>query len=172
MTRPAPGEARVLGGLRASEGAGVVRLEDWFATDADDLWSALTEPERLGRWLGEVEGDLRLGGSFHARYFASGWEGTGHVEVCDPPRRLRISTVADGEPDGVVEVTLTADGEGTRLVIEDRGVPLDQVAAYGAGDQIHVEDLGAYLAGHDRCDARARWQELLPAYQALKVEGS
>ena len=59
------------------------------------------------------------------------------------------------------------DGNQTVLVIEDRGVPLDQIAAYGAGDQIHVEDLAAYLAGRERCDARARWQELQPDYEVL-----
>jgi hypothetical protein len=49
-------------------------------------------------------------------------------------------------------------------------VPLDQIAAYGAGDQIHVEDLTAYLAGRGPCDARARWQELHPAYQQLAAD--
>ena len=34
------------------------------------------DPLRLARWLGEVEGDLRLGGEYRARFFASGWEGT------------------------------------------------------------------------------------------------
>ena len=62
-------------------------------------------------------------------------------------------------------MTLTADGDQTVLVIEDRGVPLEDIAAYGAGDQVHVEDLAAYLAGGEPCDARARWQELFPAYQ-------
>jgi hypothetical protein len=28
-----------------------------------------------------------------------------------------------------------------------------------------IEDLVAYLAGHERCDPRARWKELLPAYE-------
>ena len=46
-------------------------------------------------------------------------------------------------------------------------MPLDQLAAYGAGIQVHVEDLAAHLAGRERCDAGARWKELLPAYQAL-----
>jgi hypothetical protein len=87
------------------------------------------------------------------------------VEVCEPPRRLLISTKSPGEAEGVIEVALTADGEQTILVIEDRGVPLEQIAAYGAGDQVHVEDLAAYIAGGDRCDARARWQELHPAYR-------
>jgi uncharacterized protein YndB with AHSA1/START domain len=172
MTMNAPGASRILGSLRSVDGTGVVRLEDRFDTDVDDLWSALTDPDRLARWLGEVEGDLRLGGDFRARYFASGWEGTGHVDVCEPRRRLLISTKSTDEPDGVIEVTLTGDGDQTVLVIEDRGVPVDQIAAYGAGDQIHVEDLAAHLAGGERCDARARWQELHVAYQHVVVDNS
>jgi uncharacterized protein YndB with AHSA1/START domain len=170
MSTHSPGSVRTIGTLRAADGSGVVRLEDRFDTDVDDLWSALTEPDRLARWLGEVEGDLRQGGEFHAHYFASGWEGTCRVEVCDAPRRLRLLTRSPGEPDGVVEVTLTADGGQTLLVIEDRGVPLAQVAAYGAGDQIHVEDLAAYLSGGERCDARSRWQQLHPAYQRMSAD--
>ena len=47
-------------------------------------------------------------------------------------------------------------------------MPLDQLAAaYAAGIQVHVEDLAAHLAGRERCDADARWSELLPAYQDL-----
>lgn len=170
MTPNTPGSARTLGTLRAADGTGIVRLEDRFDTDVDDLWSALTEPGRLARWLGEVDGDLQRGGEFRARFFASGWEGTCRVEVCEPPRRLLLLTKSEGEPDGVFEVTLAADGDHTRLVIEDRDVPLDHIAAYGAGDQIHVEDLAAYLAGRERCDARTRWQELQPSYQQQAAE--
>ena len=35
------------------------------------------------------------------------------------------------------------------------------------GIQVHVEDLAAHLAGQERCDAEARFGELLPAYQDL-----
>ena len=119
-----PGSVRTIGTLRATDGLGVVRLEDRFDTDLDDLWSALTDPLRLARWLGEVDGDLRRGGEFRAHFFASGWEGTGRVEVCEPPHRLLVTTRSPDQPDGVVEATLTADGDGhTVLVIEDRGVP-------------------------------------------------
>lgn len=170
MTTNTPGSVRTLATLRAADGTGIVRLEDRFDTDMDDLWSALTDPRRLARWLGEVDGDLRQGGEFRARYFASGWEGICRVEVCEPPRRLLLLTKSDGEPDGVVEATLSADSDHTILVIEDRGVPLDGIAAYGAGDQIHVEDLAAYLAGREPCEARARWTELHPAYQQLAAD--
>jgi uncharacterized protein YndB with AHSA1/START domain len=128
---------------------------------------ALTDPGRLARWMGEVEGDLRLGGEFRFRFFASGSEGTGRVEACEPPRRLLL-TMAPGQPDeDVIEVTLAADGEQAILVWEERGMPLDLLAAYGAGVQVHVEDLAAHLGGREHCDAQARWNELIPAYRDL-----
>ena len=142
-------------------------MQDRFGTGIGDLWSALTEPGRLARWIGEVSGDLRLGGEFRFRFFASGSEGTGRVDACEPPRRLLL-TMALGQPEeDVVEVTLTADDDQTVLVWEERGMPLDLLAAYGAGVQIHVEDLGAHIAGRERGDAGARWDELMPAYQDL-----
>lgn len=71
MTGGAGGSGRVVGSLGLREGEGVVRVESRFDTDVDDLWSAVTEPHRLARWLGEVKGDLRRGGQFRARFFAS-----------------------------------------------------------------------------------------------------
>lgn len=168
MTSNARPGIRVLGRLRSADGKGAVRMEDRFDTDIDNLWSALTDPRRLARWMGEVEGDLRLGGEFRARFFASGWEGTGRVKACEPPRRLLLLTMQPGQVDEhVIEVTLAVDSDLTILVWEERGMPLDQLAAYGAGVQIHVEDLAAYLAERDRIDAAARWNELQPAYQDL-----
>jgi uncharacterized protein YndB with AHSA1/START domain len=165
MTGNARAGTRVLGSLRSADGTGIVLIEDRYDTDIDDLWSALTDPRRLARWIAEVEGDLRLGREFYAR-FASGWEGTGRVEACEAPRRLLVLTKQADEPDEeVIEATLTADGDQTILVIEARGLPLDQLAAYGAGWQVHVEDLAAHLAGRERCDIKARWNELIAAYQ-------
>ena len=115
--------------------------------------------------------DLRLGGEYRARVFASGWEGTGRVEACEAPRRLLVLT---GEPDRSedqsIEVTLTAGGGQTTVAWEERGMPVAYLAGYGAGIQVHVEDLGAYLAGRERCDAGARMGELFPAYQALAAK--
>jgi uncharacterized protein YndB with AHSA1/START domain len=168
MTGSTPPGSRILGSLRSADGTGVVRVEDRFDTDVDDLWSAITDPGRLARWIGEVEGDLRLGGEFRAHFFSSGWEGTGRVEACEPPRRLLVLTRQPGQVgEHSIEATLTADGDQTILVWEERGMPLDHLAAYGSGIQVHVEDLAAHLAGRERCDASARWAELLPAYEDL-----
>ena len=158
---------RLLGSLRSAAGKGIVRMEDRVGTDTGDLWSALTDPRRLARWLGDVEGDLRLGGEFRFHFFASGSEGTGRVDACEPPRRLLLAMALGQADEDVIEATLTADGGQTILVWEERGMPPDLLAAYGAGVQIHVEDLNAYLAGRERVDAAARWAELMPAYQDL-----
>lgn len=159
---------RILGSLRSADGKGVVRMEDRFDTNVEDLWSAITDPTRLARWYGEIDGDLRTGGEYHARLHASGWEGTGRIEVCEPPHRLVVSTLeSEGTGGGIGEVTLVADGTQTVLVWEERGMPLDLIDAYGAGIQVHVEDLAAHLAGRGRVDAEARWKELIPAYGEL-----
>ena len=166
MTSNAHPETRILGSLRSADGKGVVRIEDRYDTDIDDLWSAITDPRRLARWYGQVEGDLRPGGEFHGRL--EFWEGTGRVEACEPPRRLLMTTRGVDEPyDEVIEATLTADGDQTILVIETRGMPPDLIAAYGAGYQIHAENLAAHLAGRERVDSKARWAELTPPYQDL-----
>lgn len=173
-------EGRIVGSLRASDGAGVVRIEERYPTDVADLWSALTDPKRLARWYGDVDGDLKQGGEY--RIFLPGPElhGAGRVEVCDPPHRLRVVSTETEESwrpgdggldfDESIEAVLTGDGEATVLVIEACGMPLDKVAFYGAGWQIHAEHLGSYLAGKDVDDEESRWDVLVPPYQRLAAE--
>ena len=172
MTSNAAAGNRIVGTLRTADGKGVVRMEDRFDTGIDDLWSALTDPGRLARWLGEFEGDLRLGGEFRARFF-DGWEGTGRVDVCEPPRHLLVTTKHVRQTDEhAVEATLTGDGDHTVLILELRGMPVNLLAEYGAGNQVHVEDLAAYLAGRERGDGEPRWNEILPAYRDLAADVS
>ena len=90
------------------------------------------------------------------------------MEACEPPRRLLLVTKGLGQPDEqVIEATLAADGDQAILVIEERGMPLDLLAAYGAGIQVHVEDLAAHLAGRERCDAERAVGRAHPAYRDL-----
>jgi len=168
---------RILGSLRSADGKGAVRIEDRFDTEIGDLWSAITDPDRIARWYGRVEGDLRLGGEFRLYVEDADSDHDGRVEECEPPRRLRVTTRetdqsyqrGQGVPpyDSVLEATLSAAGDQTVLVIEVRGMPLEAVAYYGAGWQIHAENLAAYLAGRQRGDTEARWGELVPPYQDL-----
>jgi uncharacterized protein YndB with AHSA1/START domain len=159
---------RMVGSLRRlDDGKGAVRMEDLYDTDIDDLWSAVTDPSRLARWVATVEGDLRVGGQVHAR-FTSTWEGPGRIDVCEPPRRIQVTWEPGTSDEHVQEATLVSMGDGkTRLVIERRGIPLDRIAAVGAGWQAHMEHLGAYLSGGQPGAWRPRWVELTPAYQRL-----
>jgi uncharacterized protein YndB with AHSA1/START domain len=177
MTSNTRGGDRILGSLRSADGKGIVRMEDRYDTDIDDLWAAITDPARLARWYGQVEGDLRPGGEFRVYIEAADIESTGRVEACEPPRRLLVTTretdesyrKGQGVPpfDQSLDATLTADGDQTILVIEVQGMPVDKIAFYGAGWQIHAENLAAYLAGREPGDTEARWDDLVPPYQDL-----
>ena len=163
-------ESAFVGGIRPiGDGKGAVRMEDVYATSAEDLWSALTDQGRLARWIGAVDGDLRVGGTFHAR-FTSGWEGPGRVEICRPPERLLVVMAPGGPEETEIEATLTPAGDHTHLVIEERGIPIEHLPGHGAGWQAHVEDLVAHLAGRERQDWHARWLELTPTYEATRGE--
>jgi uncharacterized protein YndB with AHSA1/START domain len=176
MTSNASPGTRILGSLRSADGAGVVRIEDRYDTDIDDLWSAITDPDRLARWFGEVDGELSQRGEFRV-HIADAGDRTGQVEACEPPQRLVVTTRETDESyrrgqgvppfDAVWEITLTADGDRTILVIEVKGMPLEKIAFFGAGWQIHAENLAAYLAGREPDDVEARWEELIPPYQDL-----
>jgi uncharacterized protein YndB with AHSA1/START domain len=167
------GDASVLGSLHSVDGEGIVRMEDRLATSIDDLWGALTDPDRLAHWYGEVEGELSPGGEFRAR-IALGGPRRGQVEACEPPQRLLL-TMRDPEPQPgqpeqtVIEARLSAEGAQTRLVWEERGMPVNLLPAYGAGIQIHVEHLADYISGRELRNVEARWNELFPAYEALGV---
>ncbi len=167
------GEVSVLGSLRAVDGEGVVRMEDRLDAAVDDVWGALTDPDRLAHWYGEVEGELSQGGEFRVRITLAG-ERTGRVEACEPRQRLLL-TMRDphaepGQPKQTVnEAWLIAEGVQTRLVWEVRGLPVKLLPAYGAGIQIHVEHMADYICGRELRKVETRWNELFAAYEAQGI---
>jgi uncharacterized protein YndB with AHSA1/START domain len=160
-------DVRIVGSLHdTGDKKGTVRVEDVYDTDIQDLWSALTDPDRLTRWLATVEGDLRLGGRITAS-FTSTWSGPGRIDLCDAPNRLLVTWNADTDEETVTDADLTAEGDRTRLVIHERGLPIDDLAGHGAGWQAHLEHLAAEVAGRPAGDWRDRWTTLTPLYQTL-----
>ncbi len=167
----------IIATMRAIDDArGAVRVEDVYDTDIDDLWTACTTPERLARWIAEVSGDLRVGGTVSA-VFTSTWSGSVRIEVCDAPHHLVVTMEPGTDDETHLEARLTEQGSQTRLVVEERGLPVDQLHFYGAGWQVHLEDLGRSLAiggsAHEdgwsaEAPARAwneRWTSLTPEYE-------
>ena len=141
-------------------------MEDVFATDIEDMWTAISDPERLARWVAEIEGDLVPGGMVDAT-FTSGWEGTGRIDICEAPHRLVVTMSPGAEDETVIEAILTVEGALTRLVVEERGIPADEASAHGAGWQTHIEDLASYLNGQERGIWRERVMELKSTYEAM-----
>ncbi len=172
---------RTIATMRAlDETRGAVRVEDVYDTGIDDLWKACTEPERLARWIAEVSGDLREGGTVQA-VMTSTWSGALRIEVCDAPHHLLVTSEPGTDDEAQIEAWLTAEGSATRLVVEERGLPVGALHFYGAGWQVHLEDLGRSLASHgpahvggwsEQKPAAAwheRWTELTPVYQDTVV---
>src|SRR5918995_6899153 len=90
----------------------VVSASRTFATSPDDLWEAITRPERLARWFGSVSGDLRLGGSFQIKGNAKG-----EVTACKPPEMLAVTWKMYGDT-GWVQAHLSPSNGGTLLEVE------------------------------------------------------
>jgi uncharacterized protein YndB with AHSA1/START domain len=92
-----------------------VLLRRRYPTAPEDLWSALTEPDRVVRWFLPLHGDLREGGTFALEGNASG-----DILTCTRPRLLRVTF---GHETSVVELRLAAECEDTVLELEHT-VPL------------------------------------------------
>jgi uncharacterized protein YndB with AHSA1/START domain len=86
--------------------ARAVTLTRTYDTTLDDLWDALTNPERIPRWFLPVSGDLRPGGHYQLEGNAGGT-----IERCDPPRTLR-ATWEFGATVSWIEVELSPVGDG------------------------------------------------------------
>ena len=94
-----------------------------YDADRDDVWDALTNPERLPRWFYPITGDLRPGGTFQLEGNAGG-----DIRRCDRPTALQVTF---GAPDSVLDVRLADSGGGTTLELIHT-VPV-AMAGSGAG---------------------------------------
>lgn len=153
------------------EELGAVRVEDVFATDIQDLWDACTRPERLARWIVRIDGDPQVGATVRAT-FTSSWTGDCRIDVCEAPRHLLVTNEPGTDEESQLEAWLSEDGDRTRLVVEERGLPVGQLPYYGAGWEVHLEDLATSLASGERvhtdawsaeqsaADWRRRWSAL------------
>ncbi|GAA1808251.1 hypothetical protein GCM10009795_061870 [Nocardioides hankookensis] len=89
-----------------------------FRAPIEDVWAAVTESDRLGRWIGTWRGDPETGEVLFTMTAEEGAPEDGmRIRECVPPRRLAVSTqVGDdwwdldldlAEADGVTTLTFT-----------------------------------------------------------------
>jgi uncharacterized protein YndB with AHSA1/START domain len=117
-----------------------VRREIVLPAGRDEVWAALTEPERLEEWFAnDVELDARPGGAGVFRW-SNGEERRAVVEAVDPEERLELAL----DEDGSVEFTLEDDPDGTRLtVVETAPEPLACAAEWAWGVELWTLTLPA-----------------------------
>jgi uncharacterized protein YndB with AHSA1/START domain len=155
--------------------ARVVTLSRTYPADVEDVWDAITTPERIRRWFLPVSGDLRLGGTYQLEGNAGG-----EIRACEPPRRLQVTWMV-GEPPGpedssLVEVVLDPDDGGTRLTLTHTAVVPPEMwdqfgpGAVGVGWDLALIGLAAHLAGEDIGPHEA--QETNPEMRAAMTASS
>ena len=101
-----------------------VLLRRGYDAPIDDVWEAVTQPDRIKRWLMPISGELHVGGSFQLEGNAGG-----EILTCEPPRLLKVTF---GAPTSIVEVRLTPDGDGDTVLELEHTVPIE-IAQSGAG---------------------------------------
>ena len=111
-----------------------------YPTTVEDLWEAITVPERIARWFLPVEGDLKLGG----RYQLKGNAG-GTITRCEPPQALDL-TWEFGGGTSWVQVRLASLGQTARLTLEHiahkDGIGEEHLKKFGPGATGIGWDLG------------------------------
>ncbi len=133
-----------------------------YAADRADVRDALTNPERLARWFGRVEGKpARVGDSFRAVLSEDDADdvATGRVLLCESDE-IRVSWSWPGERDSVVTARLSdASDGGTTLTLQHALDEADHAVDYGGGWEVFLRDLASMFADPTGRAARAQVEE-------------
>jgi len=111
------------GAAESGEVVSVLLRRDYDAP-IEDVWDAVTDPDRIKRWFLPVSGDLRVGGTFQLEGNAGG-----EILNCEPPRLLKVTF---GGPTSVVELRLSPDTADNTVLELEHTVPIE-MAGSGAG---------------------------------------
>lgn len=119
-----------------------------FASPIDDVWSSITESDRLARWFGTWTGDPSSGSvmvTMNAE--AEPVEPSSYViRACEPPHLLAVSTSDEG---GVwhLRAELSESDGITTLVFSQERIDPEHVASAGVGWEWYLDRLAAAVAG-------------------------
>ena len=144
---------RPTGRREERDGESYLVFERTFRAPIDDVWAAVTESERLGRWIGVWTGDP-TSGSVTFRMTAEGddvADETIWIDECVPPRRLVMRSAQPVEDDQLWawQVDL-AEADGVTTLIFAQGVTDTELAeSVGPGWDYYLDRLVAAHAGKD-----------------------
>ena len=128
---------------------GVCWLRWAFDLDPATVWTGLTDPVWLRRWLGTPRGAFALGEASGVGVTVTVEHGDAQVQrstvrVCLPPRRLEVSWEFPGEATSVVDVRLAPAASGTELTLTHTGLA-HLARDYAIGWHAHLLYLAAAL---------------------------
>jgi uncharacterized protein YndB with AHSA1/START domain len=107
-----------------TDGGYVIAFDRVMDRSPEQIWSMLTEPQRLASWLGDVEVDLRVGGAFIIRFRAMTVVMTGKITALTPGRVLEYTWLENyGMPESVVRWEIVPVASGCRLQLSHRFPP-------------------------------------------------
>ena len=144
---------RPTGRREERDGESYLVFERTFRAPIDDVWAAVTESERLGRWIGVWTGDP-TSGSVTFRMTAEGddvADETIWIDECVPPRRLVMRSAQPVEDDQLWawQVDL-AEADGVTTLTFAQGVTDTELAeSVGPGWDYYLDRLVAAHAGED-----------------------
>lgn len=150
--------------LTGSAARPVLRFERRYGAPPRDVWSALTEPARLCRWLGEVTGDRDDG--FRISFAdAPDAPARAEIEACEPERRLVARWEWPGEQPSRIVIDLAPDEGGTCLTLAHRLGEPDHVPDYGRGWEQCFSTLAVLLGvpasdENDEAASATRWRDM------------
>jgi uncharacterized protein YndB with AHSA1/START domain len=132
-----------------------VVCETHIAATPEVVFAYLVEPEKMVRWMGvKADVDPRPGGHYAVDINSVARARGEFVEVV-PPARIVLSFGWEDDPavppgSTTVEITLTPDGEGTRIRLVHRGLPTsDSREAHGHGWAHYLDRLSVASTGGD-----------------------
>jgi uncharacterized protein YndB with AHSA1/START domain len=135
----------------------------------EDVWSALTEPDRLARWIGRYDGERRVGGAGTFAMTHEGGEPAGEpttIIECDPPRRLVIEWVQQDTDAWRIDLDLWVEGGRTVLRFVQFFPAGADVADFAGGWHWYLDKLDAELSGRPQpTDWDSFWAEVGPGYR-------
>jgi len=132
-----------------------IRIERIIPAPIEEVFSAWTDPESMSLWLSpighaDVEVDPRVDGRFRVVMVGAdvSIEHSGEYLVFDPPRVLSFTwrSPYTGPEASVVTVTLTPEGETTRMVLVHERLPAEQVTPHEEGWGSILDRLGELLS--------------------------
>ncbi|MCV2490159.1 SRPBCC domain-containing protein [Geodermatophilus sp. YIM 151500] len=156
-------------GSVTTEDDGRQRLEfrRTWPVPADDVWTALTRPDRLARWIGRYDGERAPGatGTFTLTFELEPAAERVTVAECVEQRRLVLEW--PDQEGWRVELDLVTRGGGTTLVFVQRFPDATGLPDYATGWHWYLDKLDAEMTGKPQPRA-ADWDAFLaevgPAY--------